>query len=145
MKGHGDHILKSDFNRHSGETSKLIIIYVAGVKEEFPNAVPAACKRFALNIRRNKFADPRVRRALNFAFDFEEMNRQIFFDQYKRISSYFDGTELASSGLPQGRELEILETVRAQVPRKYSRRSIPIRSAATPKPCGTICARHCVC
>ena len=57
-----------------------------------------------------------MRRALNFAFDFEEMNKQIFFDQYKRISSYFDGTELASSGLPQGRELEILETVRAEVP-----------------------------
>jgi microcin C transport system substrate-binding protein len=44
------------------------------------------------------------------------MNKQIFFNQYKRISSYFDGTELASSGLPQGRELEILEAVRADVP-----------------------------
>ena len=71
---------------------------------------------FALNIRRDQFKDPRVRRALNFAFDFEEMNKQIFFGQYKRISSYFDGTELASSGLPEGRELEILETVRAEVP-----------------------------
>ena len=65
-----------------------------------------------MNIRREQFRDPRVRRALNFAFDFEEMNKQIFFDQYKRISSYFDGTELASSGLPEGKELEILETVR---------------------------------
>src|SRR5207249_11828794 len=71
---------------------------------------------FALNTRRDKFRDPRVRRALNFAFDFEEMNKQIFFNQYKRISSYFDGTELASSGLPQGRELEILEAVRTEVP-----------------------------
>ena len=71
---------------------------------------------FALNIRRDQFKDPRVRRALNFAFDFEEMNKQIFFGQYKRISSYFDGTELASSGLPEGKELEILETVRAEVP-----------------------------
>ena len=71
---------------------------------------------FALNIRRDKFRDPRVRRALNFAFDFEEMNKQIFFGQYKRISSYFDGTELASSGLPEGKELEILEAVRAEVP-----------------------------
>jgi ABC-type oligopeptide transport system substrate-binding subunit len=69
-----------------------------------------------LNTRRDKFRDPRVRRALNFAFDFEEMNKQIFFGQYKRISSYFDGTELASSGLPEGKELEILETVRAEVP-----------------------------
>jgi microcin C transport system substrate-binding protein len=84
--------------------------------EEFPNRSSGIMQAFALNIRREKFADPRVRRALNFAFDFEEMNKQIFFDQYKRIRSYFDGTELASSGLPQGRELEILETVRAQVP-----------------------------
>ena len=86
------------------------------LKEEFPTRSSGSMQAFALNIRRNKFADPRVRRALNFAFDFEEMNRQIFFNQYKRISSYFDGTELASSGLPQGRELEILETVRAEVP-----------------------------
>src|SRR4029079_12198120 len=71
---------------------------------------------FGLNIEREKFADARVRRALNFAFDFEEMNKKIFFGQYKRISSYFDGTELASSGLPEGRELEILEGVRTQVP-----------------------------
>ena len=84
--------------------------------EEFPNRSSGVMQAFALNIRREKFGDPRVRRALNFAFDFEEMNKQIFFDQYKRISSYFDGTELASSGLPQGKELEILETVRAQVP-----------------------------
>ena len=57
-----------------------------------------------------------MRRAFNFAFDFEEMNKQLFFGQYKRINSYFDGTELASSGLPQGQELEILETVRDKVP-----------------------------
>jgi microcin C transport system substrate-binding protein len=84
--------------------------------EEFPNRSSGIMQAFALNIRRDKFKDLRVRRALNFAFDFEEMNKQIFFNQYKRVSSYFDGTELASSGLPQGRELEILETVRPEVP-----------------------------
>lgn len=86
------------------------------VLEEFPNRSSGIMQAFVPNIRRDKFRDPRVRRALNFAFDFEEMNKQIFFDQYKRISSYFDGTELASGGLPQGKELEILETVRAEVP-----------------------------
>jgi microcin C transport system substrate-binding protein len=84
--------------------------------EEFPNRSSGIMQAFALNLRRDKFRDSRVRRALNFAFDFEEMNKQIFFGQYKRISSYFDGTELASSGLPQGKELEILEAVRAEVP-----------------------------
>ena len=71
---------------------------------------------FAFNIRRDKFKDPRVRRAFNFAFDFEEMNKQLFYGQYKRIDSYFEGTELASSGLPQGKELEILQTVKDKVP-----------------------------
>ena len=84
--------------------------------EEFPNRSSGIMQGFALNVRRDQFKDPRVRRALNFAFDFEEMNKQIFFGQYKRISSYFDGTELASSGLPEGKELEILEAVRAEVP-----------------------------
>ena len=84
--------------------------------EEFPNRSSGIMQAFAMNLRREKFQDARVRRALNFAFDFEEMNKQIFFGQYKRISSYFDGTELASSGVPQGAELAILETVRGEVP-----------------------------
>lgn len=86
------------------------------VLEEFPNRSSGIMQAFAMNIRRDKFKDARVRRALNYAFDFEEMNKQIFYGQYTRISSYFEGTELASRGLPQGRELEILETVRGQVP-----------------------------
>jgi microcin C transport system substrate-binding protein len=86
------------------------------VLEEFPNRSSGVMQAFAFNIRRDKFKDPKVRRALNYAFDFEEMNKQIFFGQYKRIASYFEGTELASSGLPQGKELEILETVRDGVP-----------------------------
>lgn len=84
--------------------------------EQFRNRSSGIMQAFAINIRRPKFADARVRRALNYAFDFEEMNKQIFYGQYNRINSYFDGTELASSGLPQGKELEILETVRAEVP-----------------------------
>lgn len=86
------------------------------VLEEFPIRNVGVMQAFAFNIRRDKFMDPRVRRAFNFAFDFEEMNRTIFFGQYKRIASYFEGTELASSGLPEGKELEILNTVRDKVP-----------------------------
>jgi microcin C transport system substrate-binding protein len=86
------------------------------IKEEFPINNRGGMQAFAFNTRRPKFQDPRVRQAFNYAFDFEEMNKQIFFGQYKRIASYFEGTELASSGLPAGRELEILETVRDKVP-----------------------------
>lgn len=87
------------------------------ILEEFANRSSGVMQAFVPNLRRAKFRDPRVRRALNYAFDFEEMNKQIFFGQYKRISSYFDGIdELMATGLPQGKELEILETVRADVP-----------------------------
>jgi microcin C transport system substrate-binding protein len=86
------------------------------VKEEFPIRNIGIMQGFVFNTRRDKFKDPRVRRAFNFAFDFEETNKQMFFAQYKRIASYFEGLELASSGLPEGQELEILETVRDKVP-----------------------------
>ena len=86
------------------------------ILEEFVQRNRGIMQAFAFNTRRDKFKDARLRRAFNFAYDFEEMNKQIFFGQYKRISSYFDGTELASSGLPQGQELEILEKVRDKVP-----------------------------
>ncbi|TPQ30855.1 hypothetical protein C2U70_25560 [Bradyrhizobium guangdongense] len=92
-------------------TEKRVIL------EEFANRSSGVMQAFTPNLRRAKFSDPRVRRALNFAFDFEEMNKQIFYGQYKRIVSYFDGIdELMATGLPQGKELEILETVRAEVP-----------------------------
>jgi microcin C transport system substrate-binding protein len=86
------------------------------VLERFPINSMGVMQAFAFNVRRAKFQDPRVRRAFNYAFDFEEMNKQIFFGQYTRIASYFQGTELAAAGLPGGRELEILETVRDKVP-----------------------------
>ena len=86
------------------------------VLEEFAIRNIGRMQGFVFNTRREKFSDPRVRRAFNFAFDFEEMNKQLFFGQYKRIASYFEGTELASSGVPEGAELAILNTVRDKVP-----------------------------
>jgi microcin C transport system substrate-binding protein len=86
------------------------------ILEEFPVRSQGAMQAFVFNTRRAKFADPRVRRAFNYAFDFDEMNKQLFFGQYSRIGSFFEGTELASRGLPEGEELAILETVRDKVP-----------------------------
>ena len=83
---------------------------------EFPINNSGRMQGYVLNTRREMFKDPQVRRAFNLAYDFEEMNKQLFYGQYKRIGSYFEGTELAWSGLPQGKELEILETVRDKVP-----------------------------
>jgi microcin C transport system substrate-binding protein len=86
------------------------------ILEEFPIRNVGIMQAFAFNTRRDKFKDPRVRLAFNYAFDFEEMNKQIFFGQYKRIASYFEGTDLAATGVPTGRELDLLMTVRDKVP-----------------------------
>ena len=91
-------------------TQKRVIL------EQFPQNSLGIMQAFAFNVRRDKFKDPRVRLAFNYAFDFDEMNKQIFFGQYTRIASYFEGTDLAATGLPTGRELEILQTVRDKVP-----------------------------
>jgi microcin C transport system substrate-binding protein len=86
------------------------------VLEEFPIRNIGFMQAFAFNTRLAKFKDPKMRRAFNFAFDFESVNRNMFYNEYTRIASYFQGTELACSGLPQGRELEILDSYRGQVP-----------------------------
>ncbi|WP_238122149.1 MULTISPECIES: extracellular solute-binding protein [unclassified Xanthobacter] len=88
------------------------------ILEMFENRASGVMQAFIPNLRRAKFQDRRVRRALNYALDFEGMNHTLFFDQYTRISSFFSGTELAFSGLPEGRELEILNTVKGQVPQE---------------------------
>ena len=86
------------------------------IKEKFPTHNVGRMQGFVFNLRRDLFKDVRLRRAFNYAFDFEEMNKQLFYGAYQRINSYFDGTDLASSGLPEGEELQILETVRDKVP-----------------------------
>ncbi|WP_134497054.1 extracellular solute-binding protein [Microvirga pakistanensis] len=86
------------------------------VLEEFPYAATGIMQAFVLNLRRDKFKDERVRRAFNLAFPFEELNKTVFYGLYERVGSYFHGLELASSGLPQGKELELLESLRDKVP-----------------------------
>ena len=72
---------------------------------------------FVFNLRRDKFADRRVRQAFNLAYDFEWANKNLFYGQYERVGSYFQNGELAApAALPTGRELEILNEVKDQVP-----------------------------
>ncbi len=88
------------------------------IKELFPQpyADNGLMVGFIPNLRLDKFKDPRVRHALLMAFDFESLNRTLFYGQYDRIDSYFFGLPFAAEGLPQGQELAILETVRDKVP-----------------------------
>ncbi len=85
-------------------------------KEAIPVKRVAPMQAFVFNQRRKQFQDPRVRRAFALAFNFEEANKKLFYDLYVRVGSYFDNSELANKGLPQGRELEILNEVKDEVP-----------------------------
>jgi microcin C transport system substrate-binding protein len=85
-------------------------------KEEIPNELPSGMQGFGYNLRRPLFQDPRVRQALAYAFDFEWSNKNLFYGAYTRTRSYFDNSELAAKGVPQGAELQILEKYRGKIP-----------------------------
>jgi microcin C transport system substrate-binding protein len=76
--------------------------------EVFESKNVQGMQAFVFNTRRNKFKDVKVRKAFNLAFDFEWLNENIFYNQYKRIDSYFDNSELESREAPVDEELEIL-------------------------------------
>jgi microcin C transport system substrate-binding protein len=86
------------------------------IKQAVPHKRPTGMQAFVFNTRRPIFADPAVRRALGYAFDFEWTNKNLFFGQYTRTTSYFSNSEFASSGLPSPDELKLLEPFRAELP-----------------------------
>ena len=85
-------------------------------KESIEHERPTGMQGFTFNTRREIFKDPRVRQAITYAFDFEWTNKNLFFGLYTRSESYFANSELASRGLPEGEELEILERYRGRIP-----------------------------
>ncbi|WP_244446701.1 extracellular solute-binding protein [Neorhizobium galegae] len=88
------------------------------IKEALTNPFKAVgvMQAFVPNMRRDIFKDARVREALNYAYDFEDLNKNLAYGGLKRVDSFFWGTELASSGLPQGKELEILNGLKDKIP-----------------------------
>ena len=85
-------------------------------KVEIPHSRVAGMQAFGFNTRRDIFADRRVREAIGYAFDFEWTNKNLFNGAYTRTRSYFDNSELASTGVPTGEELKILEKYKGKVP-----------------------------
>jgi microcin C transport system substrate-binding protein len=85
-------------------------------KEQIPNELPSGMQGLGYNLRRPLFQDPRVRQALAYAFDFEWSNKNLFYGLYTRTRSYFDNSELAATGLPEGEELKILDKFRGKIP-----------------------------
>jgi microcin C transport system substrate-binding protein len=85
-------------------------------KEALPHGRPEKTKGFIFNTRRAPFDDIRVRKALTLLLDFDWANKNLFHGQYKRITSYFPNAELAASGTPSGKELEILNSWKGKIP-----------------------------
>ena len=112
-----------DYWQETSAKNWAIAYDFAAVKNGFVRrqAVPVertqSMQCFVLNLRRAQFQDRRVRQAFSLAYDFEWANKNLFYDQYARVSSYFEGSELAApKALPGGRELEILNEVKDGVP-----------------------------
>ncbi len=87
-------------------------------KENIEHNNPAILQNFAYNVRRDKFKDRRVRKAIDLAFNFEWANEKLFYNQYKRLFSYFTNTGMEATGLPEGREKQILEQYRDKLPKE---------------------------
>ena len=86
------------------------------IKHEIPHEIPTGMQSFILNLRNPLFQDNKVRQALNYAFDFEWSNKNLFYGAYTRTQSYFSNSELASTGIPTGREKELLMAYQQYLP-----------------------------
>lgn len=86
------------------------------IKDEMKHELPTGMQAYVFNTRRAQFADSRVRQALAYAFDFEWTNKQLFYGSYMRTDSFFSNSVFASSGVPDGDELALLEPFRDQLP-----------------------------
>ncbi len=85
-------------------------------RAETPNNNIPSIQGWVFNTRRKIFKDPRIREAIGYAFDFEWTSRNLMYDAYKRISSYFENSEMAATGLPSDAEKALLDPWRDQLP-----------------------------
>jgi ABC-type oligopeptide transport system substrate-binding subunit len=109
--------------RHEYDISKWMRAYDfkalktgEAVKEQLPHQRPEKVKSFIFNTRRAPFDDRRVREALNLVLDYDWINQNLFYGQYKRIKSYFPNSYLAATGSPAPAELKLLEPYRNELP-----------------------------
>jgi peptide/nickel transport system substrate-binding protein len=79
------------------------------IKDTFTNGLPKFSSDYVFNTRRKVFADIRVRQAIGLLFDFQFVNRDFFYNLYKRSASFFDDSELSAYRRPADeRERDLL-------------------------------------
>jgi microcin C transport system substrate-binding protein len=86
------------------------------IKEDIPHEIPQGMQAMVFNVQRPLFKDRKVRQALNYAMDFEWMNKNLFYNQYVRLRSFFTNTPYAAKGLPDAEELKILTPLKGKIP-----------------------------
>ena len=109
--------LREEFTSRDWATAYNIKAVEEGrlLKDVLPDGTPSGAQGFFLNLRREKFQDVRVRKALDLAFDFEWENANLFYGAYKRTASFFENSALKAEGKPSEQELAILEPFRDQL------------------------------
>jgi len=114
----GDLDFRLEYTSKSWKTEYDFPALEAGhvIKEELPDLRIQRMQAWVFNTRLPKFSDPRVRQAIGYAFDFEWMNKNLFYGAYERLYSYFHGSDFMATGVPEGDELALLENYRDQLP-----------------------------
>ncbi len=114
----GDYRLREEFTSKTWATGyKFPAVKDGRVKRlVLPDDTPSGAQGWFINTRRKKFADPRVREALIYAFDFEWTNKVLFYGAYRRTRSFFENSGMMAKGAPSPEELELLEPFRGQAP-----------------------------
>lgn len=114
----GSFDLREEFTSVSWATAYDVPVVREGkvVRMTIPDLRPSGTQGFFFNTRRSKFSDPRTRHAIALAFDFEWANSNLFYQLYKRTTSYFENSDMKASGLPSAEELALLEPYRDQLP-----------------------------
>lgn len=114
----GAYDLREEFTSKSWATEyKIPQVNQGKIKlATLPDGSPSGAQGWFVNTRRGKFADPRLRKALDYAFDFEWCNKNLFYGLYTRTHSFFANSDLEAKGLPSEAELKILEPHRGKLP-----------------------------
>jgi microcin C transport system substrate-binding protein len=113
----GAYDLREEFTSRDWATAYKIPAVDQGrlILLDLPDARPAGTQGYFLNTRRAKFQDVRVRKAFDYAFDFEFTNSNLFYGLYKRTTSYFQNSDFVASGKPSPEELALLEPFRSKL------------------------------
>ncbi len=114
----GDILYREEFSSKNWATAYDFPAFESGevVRREFLDGRPSGAQGWFINTRREKFKDPRVRKALGYLFDFEWSNQNLFYGIYTRTQSFFENSDMKAVGLPSEAELALLEPFRSELP-----------------------------